>query len=402
MHSHPSPGWQGMSVTDVTAERDVLAGPAAATGFPLLGLTVGSDGYWSARFWRRHEGAILRHECAKVRVVGSNSYILYHDDKINPAPRRREALRRTYDTWGTKAQGDISRLKIGIVGLGTVGSIVAEAAARIGVGSMVLVDPDIVEEHNLDRLLFATTEDVGNNKVMVAEKAVRSHATSESVAIVALPIAVQDWPAYRAIIDCDIIFSCVDRPAGRDVLNFVAYSHLIPVIDGGVAIETQRDTLHAAHWKAHVVVPGRQCMRCNGQYSTGMVVAELDGSLDNSSYISTLPRDSEIGNQNVFPFALSLASTEINLMLRYLIAPTWWPKVGQQDYQFVLGAFRNQNESCGPACPFPGRVGLGDLVAPHYLEKRETVFLSQPTVTPLLGYWKRFKDMLLRLVRLVS
>ena len=50
MHSHPGPGWQGMSHADIEAERDVLAYPAGATGLPLVGLTIGSDGYWSARF----------------------------------------------------------------------------------------------------------------------------------------------------------------------------------------------------------------------------------------------------------------------------------------------------------------------------------------------------------------
>ena len=53
MHSHPFPGWQGMSGPDIEAEQDVLAYPAGATGLPLVGLTIGTDGYWSARFWEK-------------------------------------------------------------------------------------------------------------------------------------------------------------------------------------------------------------------------------------------------------------------------------------------------------------------------------------------------------------
>ena len=127
MHSHPGTGWQGMSQFDVEAERDVLAYPAGATGLPLLGLTIGSDGYWSGRFWEKSEGEMGRTPCTKVRVVGPDSYRLYFDDKMVPSPGRREVLQRTYDTWGSRAQGDISRLMVGIVGLGSVGSIVAEA-----------------------------------------------------------------------------------------------------------------------------------------------------------------------------------------------------------------------------------------------------------------------------------
>ena len=54
MHSHPSDGWQDMSQADIVAESEDIAYPASATGLPLVGLTVGTDGYWSARFWHKH------------------------------------------------------------------------------------------------------------------------------------------------------------------------------------------------------------------------------------------------------------------------------------------------------------------------------------------------------------
>lgn len=373
MHSHPGKGWQGMSETDLIAERDVLAYPAGATGLPLLGMTIGSDGYWSARFWEKRNGGMAEVECLKVRVVGAGNCRVYFDDRIEPPPGRKEVLRRTFDTWGPVAQSDISRLKVGIVGLGSVGCIVAEAIARIGVAKVVLIDPDSVEEHNLDRLLYASEENIGTRKVDLAEKNIRKHATSDQIQVTALPVSVHERSAYEAAVDCDVIFSCVDRPVGRDVLNFIAYAHLIPVIDGGVAVETQEDYLHSAHWRAHLVGPGRQCMRCNGQYNTSMVVTELDGSLDDPSYISTLPAGARarVGNQNVFPFSLSLASMEVNLMLHYLLALEWWPRVQQQDYQFTLGSMRSIQGECRANCEIEKRLARGDQAAPHYLRDPE-------------------------------
>ena len=370
VHSHPSKGWQGMSPADVEAERDVIAYSAMATGLPLVGMTAGADGYWSARFWRKAGKTFACEWCAKVRIVGPRRYDLYYNDVLLPPPRRHNRLKRTYETWGSYTQSNIERLHVAIVGLGSVGCVVAESMARIGVGKLTLVDPDSVEEHNLDRLLFATRGDIGRKKVDLARKAVLRSATAQHMSAVAVPLSIHNRSAYRMMLDCDVIFSCVDRPVARDVLNFIAIAHLIPVIDGGVAIESDivNDRIFAAHWRSHVVSPYHQCLRCNEQYNTSMVVMELDGSLDDPSYISNLPKGEQRSNQNVFPFSAAVAAMEVNVLLRYLVAQEWWPLVKQQDYQFVTCETRHINECCREGCPFPDRRAKGDLENPYYLE----------------------------------
>lgn len=391
MHSHPGPGWQGMSTADVAAERDVLAYPAGATGLPLVGLTIGSDGYWSSRFWKRDGDSMRRHWCAKTRVVGPKSYQIHSNDHIEPPPERREVLRRTFDTWGRDAQSTISRLRVGIVGLGSVGSIVAEAVARIGVARITLIDPDCVEEHNLDRLLHATTSDIGKKKVKVASQAIHRNATADGVDIIEIPMSVHDREAYGAALDCDVIFSCVDRPVARDVLNYIAQAHLIPVIDGGISVETDtsKDKLFSAHWRAHLVTPYHQCLRCSGQYNSSNVVMELDGSLTDPTYIRDLPESERNRNQNVFPFSLSVAAMEVNLMIRYMLSPDWWPLVRQQDYQFVTADLRTLNNECDVHCSFRERRFRGDEVIPFYLREPE-----RPTSRP----WRAFAGLISRVL----
>ena len=333
-------------------------------------MTVGSDGYWSARFWESSNGKPRRQWCEKVRLVGPKSYKLQFNDQIvRPFPRR-EALKRTYDSWGYSAQNDISRMRVGIVGLGSVGCIVAETMARIGVRQITLFDPDRVEEHNLDRILYGTTKDIGELKVDLAKTRMELSATAEDVAIRAISKSIKDRDAFNELLDCDIILSCVDRPVARDILNYVANAHLIPVIDCGVAIRKNRrqDTLESAHWRAHIITPYHQCLRCNRQYNTGMVSAELDGSLDNPSYISALPDEDISGNQNVFPFSLGVAALAVNLMTRYLIGQEWWPEVQQQDYQFQTGKITVTNEECLIHCALRVRRAMGDAANPSYIE----------------------------------
>ena len=312
--------------------------PAGATGLPLVGLTIGTDGYWSARFWERDGVKMRRRWCEKTRVIGPKSYTIFHNDDITAAPPRRRVLARTYDTWGQETQNTISRLRVGIVGLGSVGCIVAEAMARIGIARVTLIDPDKVEEHNLDRLLYATSRDIGKLKVNLAARTMKRNATADGFQVTALPVSVHHKTGYKAALDCDVLFSCVDRPVPRDVLNYIAIAHLIPVIDGGVAVETNgqgANHFFSAHWRAHIITPYHQCLRCNQQYNTSMVIMELDGSLDDPSYVRNLPSEERGGNQNVFPFCLGVAGTEVNLMLRYLLAAEWWPLVHRQEHQFV-------------------------------------------------------------------
>ena len=74
MHSHPVPGWQDMSADDVAAEQKMAGAVASLTALPLVGLTVGTDGIWSARFWEYVRGKFFqRRWCHTVRSVGKIS-----------------------------------------------------------------------------------------------------------------------------------------------------------------------------------------------------------------------------------------------------------------------------------------------------------------------------------------
>lgn len=74
---------------------------------------------------------------------------------------------------GEEGVNKLAEAKIAVFGLGGVGSYVAEALARCGVGSLTLVDHDTVSVTNINRQLFALRSTVGRSKVMVAKERIR-------------------------------------------------------------------------------------------------------------------------------------------------------------------------------------------------------------------------------------
>ena len=255
MHSHLSSGWQDMSVPDIRAERDRIADTARATGRPLVGMTVGTDGHWSARVWKERPTGKTRVWSKKVRVLEKSRLTIWERPISENVDRRKQ--RRTVESWGEERQHRLEALRIGIVGLGSVGSVVAEGLARTGIRELVLIDHDVVKPHNLDRLLNAGMRDVGRLKTDVAEKSVRRASPARNIRIINHRKRIQDKAAYAAARDCDILVSCVDSPLARDLLNRIAYRDAIPVVDGGVEVRKDPRTgnMNAARWKAHVVNP---------------------------------------------------------------------------------------------------------------------------------------------------
>jgi len=373
MHSHPYPGWQDMSYIDADTEGNNIAWTADETGMPFIGMTIGDDGYWSARAWESTRKGNKKKEqwCRAVQITGTKNGALHFNPRIAPIPQRTRQLKRTRDAWGDKAQGALARARVGVVGLGSVGCIIAEAMARIGVQEITLIDGDLIETHNLDRLLYGYTGNVGKRKVCVAQKRVRKACTAKSPKIKAIDAWIQEEKAYRAAIDCNILFSCVDRPIPRETLNQIAVAHMIPLFDGGVAIkkDKQNKELEAAKWVAQLVSPGRQCLLCSRQYDSGMLSTELDGSLDNPSYTERLEGRGILQNENVFPFALSAAAMQINLMVRYFAAPNWWPEVARQEYDLAPAYNLKESKDCHEYCRFRESRGKGDKAKPPHGKK---------------------------------
>jgi len=371
LHSHLGPGWQNMSPDDVIAERQRLASAVAGrTGLPLVGLTWGTDGSWSGRFWlRAGPGVFQRHWAETVRVVGRQLRTTYHP-QLRPVPSSSAAQVATVSVWGEEKQADLVRAHVGIVGVGSVGSIVAEALSRLGVARLTFIDPDQIEERNLDRTLGAIPEDARAHtpKVAVAERLTTGTHTARDFAVTAHHGSVLEPAGFARALDCDVLFSCVDRPWPRHMLNAVAYAHLIPVVDGGILAKVDATRLLHVNWRMHTVGPHHRCMVCLGALRREDIALDRDGLLDDPEYIKGLgPEFSALlARQNVFPFSLSVAAHEV---LQFIGLVTGQPRVGgtgAQTYHAYPGCMEVvAHEECLADCEYAALLASAADLSPN-------------------------------------
>lgn len=126
---------------------------------------------------------------------------------------------------GESGQQNIKNANILIVGMGALGSVVAELLCRAGVGRLTVMDFDIVEETNLQRQALYTTEDIGHPKVNIAKKHLRAiDPTTEIIPENRALSSTEDLSTYTIIIDG------TDNLQTRFLLNDLAGQSKKPVV----------------------------------------------------------------------------------------------------------------------------------------------------------------------------
>lgn len=164
---------------------------------------------------------------------------------------------------GHQTQMLLSQATVAIVGLGGLGSFAAYELAHLGIGRLILIDPDRVETTNLNRLIGTTTADVGVPKVEVYKRLVTQIAPALEVE--ALPLSIVDQKAQARAKEADVLLGCVDSHGARLVLNQLAIRYIIPFIDGGSGIRKAQGKMpFSIGGQVQVVMPGVGCLECRG------------------------------------------------------------------------------------------------------------------------------------------
>ena len=163
---------------------------------------------------------------------------------------------------GKDSQKKIESSRIAVIGFGGGGSHVIQQLAHIGFKHFVILDPDKIEESNLNRLVGATLEDVerAKLKVEIAQRIITNLIPDAEIQ--AFPQKWQDQ--LNALKNCDIIFGCIDSFIQRRDLEAFSRRYLIPYIDIGMDVHSLPDCPPRIAGQVILSMPGCVCMKCMG------------------------------------------------------------------------------------------------------------------------------------------
>lgn len=287
VHNHGGQYSVGFSQTDLASHE---------RGYPTLldlaqGLPVG------ALVFAQHASAgdiwldvNRRLPTTEVRVIGDTCERL--TERPEPIPAA-VALTRSMEEegehhrqilmLGAAGQARLRQLRVGVIGLGGVGSLIVQSLAHLGIGQLLLADPERVELSNLSRVVGARRWDarwpwshprmpmwvrtlaqrLSARKTSIARRMIRRISPATRVDVYHANIAqAKIASAFR---DCDFLFLAADSAQSRLLFNALVHQYYVPGIQIGSKVVPGSDgSLQQAFSVIRRVWPGFGCLWCAG------------------------------------------------------------------------------------------------------------------------------------------
>ena len=166
--------------------------------------------------------------------------------------RELERYKRQIMLFGEEGQERLKKAHIFIAGAGGLGSPVSIYLAVAGVGTITIVDMDVVDLTNLNRQILHTDRDIGRKKTASAEEKLRE--LNPDITINAIDVKIEESNAVKLIGKADGIVDAMDNFPTRYLLNDVAIVKKIPLFHGGI---------RGFYGQATTIIPGTTpCLKC--------------------------------------------------------------------------------------------------------------------------------------------
>jgi len=301
VHNHGGRGSVGFSGDDLASHERGYPTLLKVSGAPVGGVVV-AQGAVAGDIWFPDGG---RASLELTTVLGDTISIL------KPTPPSPSAADLIYDRqaqlFGDVGQAVLRSMSVAIVGAGGVGMMLVELLARLGVGHLIVVDPDTVDLTNLPRLPGTARADATRGarlgplrslaarfgwgpsaKVDVALRIARR--AQRGIRVDAVRGDVVDEVVARQLVGCDAIFLAADTMLARDVVNQLAYQYLVPTIQVGskVVVDPSSGEVRDVYAVVRPLGTSPGCLRCNGLIDPQRLAEEAlgnDAQVRNQRYV---------------------------------------------------------------------------------------------------------------------
>ncbi len=174
-------------------------------------------------------------------------------EHLDPALER-YARQIIFPGMGVEGQRALLAAKVVLVGVGALGSHIADSLVRAGVGHLVLADRDYIELNNLQRQALYDEDDIAQNLPKAEAAARKLRRINSSVTVEARVMDVSYENVEALVEGADLVLDGTDNFEARYLLNDVCVKHGLPWVYGGVL---------ASYGVTMTIVPGRTaCLRC--------------------------------------------------------------------------------------------------------------------------------------------
>ena len=178
---------------------------------------------------------------------------------------------RTTQTFGEGTYAKLKEMKVGVIGCSGTGSPTIEQLVRLGIGHIVIIDPDQIEKKNLNRILNSKMQDAVDGRSKVDTLSIAIAEIGLGTEVIPFCANLYDSPAaLHELITCDVLLGCVDSVDGRHLLSQLTNFYLIPFFDIGVRLDADgKGGIENIYGSVNYIQPG-----CSTLLSRGLYTAE--------------------------------------------------------------------------------------------------------------------------------
>ncbi|MDO4144212.1 ThiF family adenylyltransferase [Clavibacter michiganensis] len=378
VHNHGGTTRVGFSDTDMASHERGYPALLGINNGPPVGALVFAEKAVAGDIWTA-DGR--RHEITHLRVAGRPQL------NFTSEPTLIATADPTYDRqariFGDRGQAILATSRVVVVGVGGAGSLVSEYLARLGVGEIIVIDPDRLDASNLPRVVGARRRDLpatllptwaprwvtnaaarwSTPKVSIAARVAREASPASRITTIHRSALEPD--VAKVLTDCDHIFLAADSALVRRLVNSITHQYLVPHTQIGSKVSTSNGHVSDIFSVSRMSSPGSGCLRCNGLIPASRLTEEATSEVQRrrQRYVD----DSEVHAPSVITLNAVAASRAVDDWLMTVgglttsgVSPNHWVSYNPLTDEVV--EFEPVVE---PGCPHCGRsrFARGDAVA---------------------------------------